>query len=325
MPWVYLDDAFYDHPKIIAAGPAAGWLWVVALGWTNRNLTAGVIPKHVARRLVEGGRRLAPLLVKAGLWEDHDDSYRFHDYEQWNKTAAKREQAQKAARARWNHADAHADASADAMPEHVPIASGSNANGHADAMPEQCGEDALRAYAHGEAPKPLALDPKDFEVTSPRQDSSNGRATPKSDDDDRTESNLPSQMPDPTVWEQTGALATLRLARRDLERREAERGPVGDEMNWLRKAAATRADRHSGQLHTLHLEDYIGRVDALVDLLEPEPKPASRGPLANALDATVAAAERIYARNDRPRCETCDGTGWTGDPVTKCPDCQEGL
>ena len=44
MAWVKLDDHFAEHPKVVQAGPVAGFLFVAALCYANRHLTNGFIP-----------------------------------------------------------------------------------------------------------------------------------------------------------------------------------------------------------------------------------------------------------------------------------------
>lgn len=90
MPWVRLEDDFYDHPKMAAAGPLGIAWWVTGLAYSNRNLTDGRIPRPVARRLLDldglgwhmwmgelsgGGEDVEPdaliqHLIDAGLWHD---------------------------------------------------------------------------------------------------------------------------------------------------------------------------------------------------------------------------------------------------------------
>ncbi len=41
MSWIKIDDQFSDHPKIIEAGPLAGWLYVSSLCYCGRYLTDG--------------------------------------------------------------------------------------------------------------------------------------------------------------------------------------------------------------------------------------------------------------------------------------------
>ena len=52
MATFFLDDKFPEHPKALAAGDAACWLYVCGLAYIRRNGTAGVIPKAAAHRLV---------------------------------------------------------------------------------------------------------------------------------------------------------------------------------------------------------------------------------------------------------------------------------
>jgi hypothetical protein len=82
MAWVKLDDGFPDHPKLVEAGGDAGWLYVCALAWCNRNLTDGAIPKGILGRLSDrkNPQRLAERLVAAGLWDETDDGWQIHDY-----------------------------------------------------------------------------------------------------------------------------------------------------------------------------------------------------------------------------------------------------
>jgi hypothetical protein len=87
MSWVKLDDTFPEHPKLIAAGPLAGWLWVVGLAYCTRHLTDGIIPAAVVPRLVgdtiatRTRQRCVTTLVRVGLWKrDTNGDIRVHDY-----------------------------------------------------------------------------------------------------------------------------------------------------------------------------------------------------------------------------------------------------
>lgn len=39
MAWIYLDDHFPDHPKIVLAGGDGAWLFVCGLGYCKRFAT----------------------------------------------------------------------------------------------------------------------------------------------------------------------------------------------------------------------------------------------------------------------------------------------
>jgi hypothetical protein len=82
MTWLKLDDQFSDHPKVVAAGPAAMWLFVCGLCYCGRHLTDGRIPKAMLPRLadVKSPTRLAARLVEVELWHDDGDHFLVHHF-----------------------------------------------------------------------------------------------------------------------------------------------------------------------------------------------------------------------------------------------------
>jgi hypothetical protein len=86
---VKLDDRFPDHPKIAAAGPLAGWLYICGLAYCNRLLTDGFIPRSMVTRLadLDNAHDQAERLVDVGLWELCDGGYRIHDYHDYQPTS----------------------------------------------------------------------------------------------------------------------------------------------------------------------------------------------------------------------------------------------
>lgn len=122
MAWVYIDDGFFDHPKVARAGGDAAWLYVCGLGYCKRYGTEGTIPKAQVPRLSDrrGVSKLVTKLLEVALWHDAGDHYEVHDFSEWNKPAASRSEAgRKAANARW-HRERNADADANASESHVP-------------------------------------------------------------------------------------------------------------------------------------------------------------------------------------------------------------
>lgn len=122
MPWARIDDAFDDHPKVLAVleheqGGAAIGLWTLCLTWAHRNTlkrgkTPGLITASLPRRyLGPGARELAAILVKEGLWEPlgEGDGWVIHDFEQYLPTAktsqARSEAGRKGAASRWGTND----------------------------------------------------------------------------------------------------------------------------------------------------------------------------------------------------------------------------
>lgn len=93
MAWIKLDDSFGDHPKVVAAGPLAAWLYVRGLCYCGRHLTDGFIPHAAVPTLgsFAAGRTrpqgLAEALVKVGLWEASEGGYQVHDYGSYQRSA----------------------------------------------------------------------------------------------------------------------------------------------------------------------------------------------------------------------------------------------
>lgn len=105
MTWIKLDSGFPDHPKVVAAGPMAAWLYVCGLTYCARYLTDGRIPKGQVRRLSDIPKPdlQARRLVEAGLWIDDTEDYVVHDYTVWqtpsDKIIKEREEGRKRAAA----------------------------------------------------------------------------------------------------------------------------------------------------------------------------------------------------------------------------------
>ena len=122
MPFVYLDDQFPDHPKVIRAGADAAWLFVCGLAYSRRYGTGGAIPTAQVSKLttLRNPLKLAGRLCAERLWEVIRDGFQIHDYDDWNRTADSRSEAgRKAAHARW-HGKSDAVRNANASNPHVP-------------------------------------------------------------------------------------------------------------------------------------------------------------------------------------------------------------
>jgi hypothetical protein len=114
MPWVRVEDDFPDHPKVVAVGPLAAWLFVTALCYCNRLLTDGFIPTEQVARLVsrtetsdiaqQNSRLLAEKLCAANLWAPADrkgiPGFQIHDYKryQFSRRQILKERARSATR-----------------------------------------------------------------------------------------------------------------------------------------------------------------------------------------------------------------------------------
>lgn len=86
MAWVRIHDGALTHPKL---GPFVDYrnpfcLWVWGLSYAQMHLTDGVILKTSLP--TRAARLPAAKLVAMGLWHDEGDSFRVHDYTDWNYT-----------------------------------------------------------------------------------------------------------------------------------------------------------------------------------------------------------------------------------------------
>ncbi len=88
MAWVRIDDQIGRHPKLLSAGPAAAWLWVLGLAHCQSLLTNGFIAESVVPLLgiPKGYRPLVDRLIAAQLWHPAPGGYQVHDYLKHNES-----------------------------------------------------------------------------------------------------------------------------------------------------------------------------------------------------------------------------------------------
>lgn len=91
MPWFRVDDGFGRHPKVLGIPrkdrPAAVGLWLLAGTWCSASLADGRVPSWLPEEF-GGSKRIAGLLVEAGLWLVDGDGWRFHEWETYQPTRA---------------------------------------------------------------------------------------------------------------------------------------------------------------------------------------------------------------------------------------------
>ena len=174
MAWARIDDAFDDHPKVLAVleheqGGAAIGLWTLCLTWAHRNTlrrdkTPGLISASLPRRyLGPGARELAAILVKEGLWEPlaEGDGWQIHDFDKYLPTAktsqARSEAGRRGAASRWgsrseNGNEPSPDSKLPSPPDNEPDAC-HDTNGNTMAS-DGSRAPARRAIPNGIAPVP---------------------------------------------------------------------------------------------------------------------------------------------------------------------------
>lgn len=106
MSWVRLDDQFTDHPKLAAAGPVAGWVYVSGLCYAARYLTDGFVPESVAQRFAGSSPEILANLVECSLWDRANNGYQIHDYLEYNPPASKVKAEREEAKARMQRKNA---------------------------------------------------------------------------------------------------------------------------------------------------------------------------------------------------------------------------
>lgn len=116
MPWFKVDDSFWSHPKLSELSHAAISLWVRAGAYCAQHLTDGRVTAATVTRQLWTGTEAADELAAAGLWDALDDGsgWQFHDWLEYQPTAAETEQKRAAARERVQRARAKKRATSDA-------------------------------------------------------------------------------------------------------------------------------------------------------------------------------------------------------------------
>ena len=89
MTWVKIDDLITEHPKFVGLTDAAWTLWIHGLAYSGRNLTDGLIPTGMLRRLCNTANpaKAAAELVTTGLWDLVPAGWEIHDYCEHQRTS----------------------------------------------------------------------------------------------------------------------------------------------------------------------------------------------------------------------------------------------
>lgn len=281
MAWVYLDDQFPDHPKVVAAGDAAAWLFVCGLAYCKRYNTAGRIPKAQVPKLTSsrGPIKLAARLADVKLWIDRGDHYAVHDYDEWNRSQQSRSDAgRKAAKARWGR-----DAKRNANASRTHTASDSD-------LPS---ERTTNTDA-SECPVPIPI---------PTEDLTAAEVTYDPPPQHRQQHQQPQQPRQPNISPDQERQQLIDAAARILaERRARHRPDVGP--GWTRSAARGIASERRNEARTLLVNWPTGEPfptpEQLAERLEkPPPTAPVSSPAADALDSTQKAAQARAERGNR--------------------------
>ena len=92
MPWIRLDDQWFDHPKFLGVSDAGQILWIKGLTYAVRHLTDGFIPSLAVPKFLQDPKRASAAikdLIRAGLWIEVQGGYQVHDYKDYQPLASK--------------------------------------------------------------------------------------------------------------------------------------------------------------------------------------------------------------------------------------------
>lgn len=88
MAWIRVESSVARHRKFLTAGPAASWLWLCGLAYSQEGLTNGFIPFQALRLLgVQHAETQKRRLVAVGLWDEVEGGWQIHDYLRHNRSA----------------------------------------------------------------------------------------------------------------------------------------------------------------------------------------------------------------------------------------------
>ena len=90
MPWLRIDDAFWAHPKVMAAGNEVAGAYVRLLSYCAQQLTDGVVTSDVAKVIATPA--LQRKLISFGFVERHDEGLVIPDYLDFNPSRAHTEE-----------------------------------------------------------------------------------------------------------------------------------------------------------------------------------------------------------------------------------------
>lgn len=101
MGWVRLDDNFADHPKVIGLSDYAFRLYIIALCYSNRQLTDGFIPYSMCNAWISiPENKPTDELEEVGLWERVSNGFQIRSYTEYQPTRDKVNEKRDAAKER---------------------------------------------------------------------------------------------------------------------------------------------------------------------------------------------------------------------------------
>ena len=96
VPWVKVEQSYLRHPKVARLSPEAKLLHLASILWTAEHLQDGYVPATALRQLCDDvpiasrwRRHYAVALVSAGLWDEVEDGWIVHDFDEHNHSSTR--------------------------------------------------------------------------------------------------------------------------------------------------------------------------------------------------------------------------------------------
>lgn len=124
MPWFKVDDKVWSHPKFAALSDAAQALWLRAGSYAAEKLSDGYIDTRILTTLLRGKPKTIAELVTAGMWVKVRDGIQFHDWLEYQPSAASVNKEREQARERMANVRANKKANesrSSDSPDPVPV------------------------------------------------------------------------------------------------------------------------------------------------------------------------------------------------------------
>ncbi len=291
MSWVKIDDQFFTHPKVLAAGKDGRALFIAGLCYSASHLTDGLVPTAALGLVASSAdvprRSTAKRLVDVGLWHEVGDGWKIHDYHdhqpyaeavkaQRDEVSRRRSEAgRKGAAARWS--DGKADGKGDGTGKANGIAKPKQADG--------------KAIAPSPSPSPSSSSSPPQRAPETRRNEA-GAGAPTEED------------PTPTPTDRVDA-AIDHMALCDEILHRADGKQIRNRNAWLKAARTNRRTEHLAELTQLAAEQPGRDPVALAEAIDPRCGPLDGGTARSAADWERTRAE-LEAERDLDRQRKAD-------------------
>ena len=246
MTYFQIDDASFEHPRMMDLTPDDWCLWVHCLGYCSRNLTDGFVPDRIMRTMspVADPDQTSAHLVKVGRLRKASGGFEVVGYGDHNRLAAEiREQRSAATERKRRSRERHADVTRDS----------------------RVTERDMSRVSHSGVTRPESESESELKNTSSSESDLRGLSTGPDDDD--------------------GANRRRKAARLIAVRRASRRDDLKNPGGWIARTAKSLDSGDDAEVLDAAMAANPNATAAeLAEIVEPEPaqqqasSPASREP-----------------------------------------------